>query len=129
VTADELARDRARHVGHGEAAGLGRELRLQDHLEQQVAELLAERQWIAVVDRLEDLVGLLEQIGPQAHVRLLAVPRAAAGGAKPCHDVDEGGERLGHARIGHRGTVTAGARPVNDGHDRRAGLASAGPGV
>ena len=48
------------------------------HLEEQVAQLLAQVAALEAVDRLEHLVGLLEEIRPQTAVRLLTIPRTAA---------------------------------------------------
>ena len=62
-----------------EAPLLGGELRVEDGLEQQVAEFLAQVGVVAGVDRRDDFVRLLQQPGAQRGVRLLAVPRAAAG--------------------------------------------------
>ncbi len=43
----------------------------------------------SVVDRLEELIGLLEEVLAQRFVRLLAVPWAAARGAKRVHDLED----------------------------------------
>ena len=66
-------------VGQVEDTGLGRQLGVEDDLEQQVAELLGELRRGAGLERVVDLVGLLEQVAAQAQVGLLAVPRAAVG--------------------------------------------------
>ena len=82
VAGVELVVDPAGDVGEGELALLGGQHRVEHHLEQQVAELLLERleagagRLVDVVDRLEHLVGLLEQVAGEAGVGLLAVPRA-----------------------------------------------------
>src|SRR5437667_375749 len=124
VAADELVGDRARHLGDREAARLGRELGLEDDLEEEIAELVAQVGSVPGIDRLEHLVDLLEKIGAEAHGRLLAVPRAAARGAEPRHQVHQARERLGDARIGHRATVSAGLRAVNACDAGARGLAS-----
>src|SRR6266496_940683 len=59
---DELAGDRLGDVLEGELPRLLRELRLEDDLEEQVAQLLAVLAGIAGVDGLEDLVRLLEHV-------------------------------------------------------------------
>ena len=82
--------DRRPDVGHVEHAGLGRELRVEDDLEQQVAELARELRGRARVERVVDLVRLLEQVVAQRGVGLLPVPRAAVGLAQP-------GREPGHA--------------------------------
>ena len=82
VAGVELVVDAAGDVGEGELALLGGQHRVEHHLEQEVAELLLERLeagaglLVDVVDRLEHLVGLLEEVAGEAGVGLLAVPRA-----------------------------------------------------
>jgi hypothetical protein len=83
---DELVDDRAGHVVDGEVrvvGTLGGHDGVEGHLHEHVAEFLPERVQVAAVDGVEDLVGLLEQIGRQRGVGLLAVPRALA--AQPVH--------------------------------------------
>ncbi len=58
---------------------------VKDHLQQQVAELLAQMLTVARVQGLEHLIGLLEQVCRQARMRLPGIPRAAAGRAQPVH--------------------------------------------
>src|SRR5439155_19193777 len=45
--------------------------------------------------RLEQLIRLFEQIGPQRFVCLLAVPRTAARRAQPVHDLEDRGYSVG----------------------------------
>jgi hypothetical protein len=52
---------------------------VEDHLEEDVAELLREVTAVAASDGVEHLVGLLHEVGRQALVGLLGVPGAAAG--------------------------------------------------
>jgi len=52
--------------------------RVEGDLQEHVAELLAQVDQVAVLDRLVGLVRLLEQVGLEAVVGLLRVPRAAA---------------------------------------------------
>ena len=87
-------------VGDGEVPGLGFELRQEHRLEQEVAELLAERRVIVAVDRLEHLVGFLEHERLQRVDRLLAIPRAAVRRAQRGHDLDQAGELGGGCRHG-----------------------------
>ena len=89
-------------VGDRERARLGREHRVDHHLEQQVAELVLERVVRArrdvaagrvgreLVDRLHDLVRLFEHVAAQRVVRLRGVPRAAARAAQPLGQRDAG---------------------------------------
>ena len=113
-----------------ELAGLRAELRQQHALEDQVADLLAERRAVARVDRLQHLVGLLEHEGPQRLQRLLAVPRAAVRRAQARDDVDEavegGAGGVGHGRMlpsrvchaGHAPDHVQPVRPVAVGERR-----------
>ncbi len=84
MTADDLGRDGRLDIGQVEDAGLGGELGVEDDLEQQVAELAGQLGRRAGLERVVDLVGLLEQVLAQRLVGLLAVPRdsrrARAGG-------------------------------------------------
>ena len=82
VAGVELVVDAPGDVGQRELALLGGQHGVEHHLEQEVAELLLQlleagaRGHVDVVDRLEHLVGLLEQVTGEAGVGLLAVPRA-----------------------------------------------------
>ncbi len=58
---------------------------VEEHLEQHVAQLLAQRPPVTLLDRLDQLVRLLDQVLHQALVRLLGVPGAAARRAEPVH--------------------------------------------
>ncbi len=60
-----------------EVAPLPRYLRLEDHLEQEVTQFLAELSGRALRDRLESLIRLLEKVGPERFRRLLAIPGAS----------------------------------------------------
>src|SRR5439155_13395508 len=71
-----------------------RDLRVEDHLQDEVADLLAKRGEIAGVDRFERLVRLLEEVARERGVCLLAVPRAPARRAQLRHDLDERAEGL-----------------------------------
>ena len=85
------------------------------HLEQQVAEFLAQCSGLAAVDRLEHFVGLLEQVGAQAAMRLLAVPGAPTRSAQPLDHFIERAERLDglvtHARSAPQPVRVAGLAP------------------
>ena len=82
MAAHELVGDALERIGDREVPGLGLELREKDRLEQEVAELFAQRRVIVAVDRVEDLVGFLEHERLQRVDRLLAIPRAAVGRAQ-----------------------------------------------
>jgi len=56
----------------------GGELRVEHDLEEQVAEFLAQFRIDAVFDRIDDFVGLFDEVAHERGVGLLAVPRARA---------------------------------------------------
>src|SRR5439155_22420012 len=55
-------------------------------------ELVAQPLVVARFDRLQDFVGLLEQVRLERFVRLLAVPGTAVGLAQAMHDVEDRGQ-------------------------------------
>ena len=88
--------------------------RVEHHLQQQVAELLAQARAVVGLDRLGELVRLLERVRHERLVRLLGVPRAAARRAQAVHDAHELAQSVGlghdadgvgdrHGRAGVRG--------------------------
>ena len=97
----ELVVDRAGDVGQREPALLRRQRGMEHDLEQQVAQLLLEVVVpgagldVEPVDRVEDLVGLLQQVARERLVRLLPIPRALAAQGR-----DELGEPFDLAAIG-----------------------------
>src|SRR5204863_4108327 len=76
-------------LGCVEPAFLSRDLGVHRNLQQEVAELLPHLGVVAAVDRLEQLISLLEEVLAQRFVRLLAVPWAAVRGAKRVHDLED----------------------------------------
>ena len=64
MAAHELRHDRVDGVGHAEGAAFLGDAGEEHHLEEQIAELLAEASRVAGVERLERFVGLFEEIGP-----------------------------------------------------------------
>ena len=79
VTTDELGVDIACHIGQRKLTGVRRNLRMQHHLHEHVAQLLAQVCRIIGLDAVERLIGFLDHVFADAAVRLLAVPRAAVG--------------------------------------------------
>jgi hypothetical protein len=74
---DELVGDSASHILNGEArCFLTPDLSVEDHLEQQITELLAKMILIGDLDSLDCLSGLLDQILDQRPVSLLSIPWA-----------------------------------------------------
>jgi len=66
---------------------------MQRDLQQQIAKLIAQTRQVTRVERLKRLVCLLEQMRPQALVRLLPIPRAPIRRAKALGDARDGRER------------------------------------
>jgi len=88
VSRDELVGDALGDVFHGEApVSLAGDLRMEDHLEQQVPELFAKMILIADLNGLDRFGGLLNQVLHQRPMGLLSIPGALV--AQACHDADE----------------------------------------
>ena len=69
---------------------------VKQHLQQHVAEFVAQLVGVAAADGVEQLVGLLEQVAAQRVVGLLALPRP--GGAQLVHHRDGIDEALARLR-------------------------------
>ena len=127
MAADHLARDRLDDAAEVEAPFLLRHPRMKDHLQQQVAEFVAQVAEIAALDRVGDLVGLLDRVGRDGRESLLEVPRAA-GPRRPQrrHDLDEAADiaRWLHGEV-RSSRVSALARRANASGPRRAAAAKA----
>jgi hypothetical protein len=67
-----------RHGAEVEPALLLRHACVKHHLEEQIAELLAQVLAVAVLDRIGDFVRFLDGVGSDGGERLRTVPRAAA---------------------------------------------------
>ena len=89
VTVDQLAHQAFRDVVDVPPALVRRDLRVERHLEQHIAELLADRVGVVGVDRLEQLVGLLQEVPGERRVRLLGVPRTSARRPQPRLHADQ----------------------------------------
>ncbi|MPN26336.1 hypothetical protein SDC9_173760 [bioreactor metagenome] len=86
VAVNQFFADTVRHVVHGEAALLSLQLGVKHHLQQHVAQLLAQGRRVAPVDGLRSLAALLQKVSPEGSMILLTVPGTAAGRAKQLHD-------------------------------------------
>ena len=73
----------ANHVGGRESSLLRRDLRVEYHLQQQIAHLFGELRVVAAFHGVQNFVGLFHQVGAQRRVRLLAVPRTPIRRAQP----------------------------------------------
>ena len=102
MAADELFVDRPEDVADLEERRFFGHARVKDDLEHDVAKLLAELARVTLVDRFQDLVGLLDEVRLDAPMRLLPIPRAAGLAPEARHDPDQFAEqfvcRLGHGR-------------------------------
>jgi len=101
MTPNQLRRDRVDRIGEVESSGLGGDLRVKHALKQNVAEFTGERSQVAAVDRVEGLVGFLEQVRPQRRVRLFAIPWAAARRPQRVHQPHQSGRARGRALRAH----------------------------
>ena len=79
----------ADHIGDREATFFVSDLSVEQDLKKEVAEFFCEFSVVGGVERVEDFVGFLDEVGPQRGVRLFAIPRAAARGAEASHDGDK----------------------------------------
>ena len=79
---------------------------MHQHLEQQVAELLAQRLGTATVDGVENLVRLLEQVWPECAMGLLPIPGAAAGRTQALDHLVQRAQRL-DGFLAHQGASVA----------------------
>ena len=70
----------SQRVGHGEVPRVGADLREEDAFEDQIADLAAQRVGVAAVDRVEDLVRLLEHEARAATRASVRDPRGSPAG-------------------------------------------------
>jgi len=83
MAADHLFDDVPHHIGVIEFALLGGDHRLEQHVHEKVAELVADIGRIVAVNRVEQFGTLFGEAAAQSHPGLLAVPRAAARRPQP----------------------------------------------
>src|SRR5271166_148244 len=86
MTIDEFVAKTVEHIVDREAFLFLRHLSVEEHLQQQVAELACKLVPVARVDGLDDFVGFLQGKGLDGVEGLLAVPGASARPAEPRHD-------------------------------------------
>ena len=88
---DHLARDRLDHVAERERVLLFGHAGVKHHLQQEIAEFVAEIVEIAARDGVGDFIGFLDGVGRDRRKILFEVPRAAgAGRAQRRHDLEQG---------------------------------------
>ena len=82
--------DRLDHVAERERVLFLRHAGVKYHLQQQIAEFIAQIVEIAARDGVRDLIGFLDGVGRDGRKILFEVPRAAAAGrAQRRHDVEQ----------------------------------------
>src|SRR6185312_6523773 len=95
VAADELFADVVGDRGEVEPTLLLGHAGMKHHLEEQIAELLAQLVRLATLDGIGDFVRLFDGVGRNGAKRLLAIPGTAAlRVAQPCHQRKERGQLL-----------------------------------
>src|SRR5882762_942538 len=80
---DHLVVDFADYIRNRKTTPLLRDLGMKYDLQEKVAHLLCELFVVPALQRFQDFVGLLNQIGSQRFVSLFAIPGTAVRGAKP----------------------------------------------
>jgi len=93
MAANHLVVDFADNIENGEAALFGSDLRVEEDLEEEIAEFFGEFAVVVGIESVKDFVGLFDEISAEGGVGLLAVPGTAAGAAEAGHDGGELGER------------------------------------
>src|SRR6266404_3428654 len=80
---NHLVVDFADYIRNREATPLLRHLRMKYNLQEKIAHFLRELGVVPALQRFQDFVGLLNQIGSQRFVSLFAIPGTAVRSAKP----------------------------------------------
>ena len=88
----QLVANAVRHVAQVERLLLGAHLRVEYHVQQQIAQLFADFVQVVVEDRVSQFVGLFDRVHPQRIERLLPVPRAFF--PQFVHDVEQAADRF-----------------------------------
>ena len=90
MPADHFARDRLDHVAERKRVLFLRHAGVEHHLQQEIAEFVAQIVEIAARDGVSDFIGFLDGVGRDGRKILLEVPRAAgAGRSQLRHDVEQ----------------------------------------
>ena len=86
MAVDQLFADTVRHVADVEHAFFLFHLGVEHDLQQHVAELFFQMLGVLLVDRLADLIGLLNEVAADGLVILLPIPHAAVRRTQDLHD-------------------------------------------
>src|SRR5712691_11040794 len=109
VAVGHLVRNLLQNLCHRELAPFLGYLAVEDDLEQDVPELLADMARLALVDGLEGFVGFLDQIGLEGGVGLFAIPGATALAPEAAHEGEQGFEEntggVSHQRSLNRASI------------------------
>ena len=98
VAAEHLLADGGDNIGEIEELFLLRHARVEHDLEEQVAQLVLQLRPVPIFDCAGDFVSLFNGVGRDARKILLAVPRTTIlRVAQAAHDVEQGGDVVGHA--------------------------------
>ena len=84
----QLAREPVQNVVDRKRSLLFRHFRIEEHLQQQVAEFAGKFLPVTIVDGFENFVGFLKRVGLDGIEGLFAVPGTASGGPQSRHDGD-----------------------------------------
>jgi hypothetical protein len=95
VSADELFARLAGGVLQSEGSAFGGEIGVEDDLEEEIPEFLAEVGVVRVADGVDRLAGFLEESDAEGFVGLLAVPRTTFRRAEEADDGAEAGDGFG----------------------------------
>ncbi len=102
MATDHFSGDRLDDVAESKRAFLFGHTGVKDHLQQQIAEFVAEVGEVVARDGVGHLIGFLDRVGRNGRKGLLEVPRTTADRcAQGSHDFDEAGDVAGrrHAEI------------------------------
>src|SRR5579885_3542319 len=88
MATDKFAVQFGDDISDAEVPFLGGHFCVKEHLQEQVAKFFPEMGPVAALDRVEDLIGLLQRVFADRIKCLLAVPWATSGRTQPGHDGD-----------------------------------------
>ena len=89
MAANQFFGDAPRHILKGKRALFFADLRLEHHLEQEIAQLLLVLGGLAGIHGVNHLVALFDEVLLKRFDGLFSVPRATLGGTELCHQIKE----------------------------------------